>query len=334
MATVLFSCPMDPERRAVLAARPTGAFDAVILEDWPADRRDDAWSQADVLVCSGFGPEIPEDVAAKAPRLKMIQALVAGVDHLPYDRIPSSVLVCSNAGAYNTSVAEHAMALLLSTVKDVPRRTDEIRRGIFDQEVMNRALAGSTVVVAGMGGIGSEIARLCKAFRMMVIGLSRSGAVVPPADEGATLDDLVRVAPRADALVIALPLTADTERLVDRTILGAMKADAVLVNIARGKIVAEDDLYEHLRAHPTFRAALDVWWTYPRGKSGRPFHRPFHELPNVVMTPHIAFAIPDQKAQSMEAALDNVARFLQGMTPRNVVNASEYQGAPGDGPGI
>ncbi len=334
MATVLFSCPMDVERRAVLVSRAKGAFDAVILEDRPEDHRDEAWSQADVLVCSGFGAEIPEDVAAKAPRLKMIQALVAGVDHLPYDRIPPSVLVCGNAGAYNTSVAEHAMALLLAGTKDVPRRTDEIRRGTFDQEVMNKALAGSTVVVAGMGGVGSEVARLCKAFRAKVIGLTRSGTVVPPADEGATLDDLLRVAPRADALVIALPLTAETEGLVDRTILGAMKEDAVLVNIARGKIVVEDDLYDHLKAHPNFRAALDVWWSYPRGRIGRPFHRPFHELPNVVMTPHIAFAIPEQKAHSMEAALDNVMRFLQGVTPRHVVDATEYQGPPRDGPGI
>lgn len=334
MAEVLFSCPMDAERRAVLASRAQGAFDAVILEDVPPDRSDEAWSEADVLVCSGFGAEIPEDLVAKAPRLKMIQALVAGVDHLPYDRIPPSVLVCGNAGAYNTGVAEHAMALLLAAAKDVPRRTDEIRRGTFDQEVMNKALASSTVVVAGMGGIGSEVARLCKGFRAKVIGLTRSGAVVAPADEGATLDDLVRVAPRADALVIALPLTSKTEGLVDRTILGAMKADAVLVNVARGKIVVEDDLFEHLKAHPNFRAALDVWWTYPRGKSGRPFHRPFHELPNVVMTPHVAFAIPEQKAHSIEVALDNVMRFLQGTTPRNVVDATEYQGQSRDAPGI
>jgi len=325
MATVLFACPMDADRRAVLASRAKGAFDALILEDLPVDRRDEAWSQADVLVCTGFGAEIPEDLAGRAPRLKMIQALVAGVDHLPYDAIPRSVLVCGNAGAYNTSVAEHAMALLLAAAKDVPRLTDDIRRGIFDQGVMNRSLAGSTVVVAGMGGIGVEVARLCKAFRATVVGLSRSGATVPPADEGASLDDLVRVAPRADVLVIALPLTKETEGCVDRTVLGAMKPDAILVNIARGKIVAEDDLYDHLKSHSTFRAALDVWWTYPRGKSGRPFHRPFHELPNVVMTPHIAFAIPAQKARAMEAALENVGRFLRGTRPRNVVDATEYQ---------
>jgi phosphoglycerate dehydrogenase-like enzyme len=141
----------------------------------------------------------------------------------------------------------------------------------------------------------------------------------------------VDLVPSADALVIALPLTAETEGLVDRTVLVAMKEDAILVNIARGKIIVEDDLYEHLRTHPRFRAALDVWWAYPDGKNGRPFHRPFHELPNMIMTPHVAFAIPEQRAHAMEEALENVGRFLRGLTPRNVVNASEYQGSARDG---
>jgi phosphoglycerate dehydrogenase-like enzyme len=103
-----------------------------------------------------------------------------------------------------------------------------------------------------------------------------------------------------------------------------MKPDAVLVNIARGKLVVEDDLFEHLRTHPAFRAALDVWWTYPDSKRGRPFRRPFHEFPNVLMTPHVANAIPSQRSEAMESALDNVLRFLRGEKPRNIVKSEEY----------
>src|SRR2546428_4920180 len=107
----------------------------------------------------GFHREFPADFRQKARRVRMIQSLVAGVDHFPFDRFPPSAIVCSNAGAYSVSVAEHAMALLLAAAKDIVLRTDEIRRGIFDQGVTNRALAGSTVVILGLGGIGSEIAR-------------------------------------------------------------------------------------------------------------------------------------------------------------------------------
>jgi len=315
---------MDADRRAALAEKNRGAFDAVVLEDLPESARGAAWSDADVVVAMGFGRELPHDLAARAPRIRMLQTLAAGVDHLPYRTFPKSMLVCGNAGAYDTSVGEHAMALLLSAAKDIPRRTREIASGTFDQSASSKALAGTTVLILGMGGIGTTVAGMCKAFRMHVIGISRKGALVPPGDEAGRLGDLPRLLPRADYVVLALPLTASTKGLVDRAFLDAMKDDAVLVNIARGKIVVEDDLYEHLRTHPDFRAALDVWWAYPDGRSGRPFHRPFHELPNVLMTPHNASAIPPQRRWSMEAALDNVLRFLRGEAPRNVVDVTEY----------
>lgn len=324
MARVLFTCPMDAERRAVLAEKDRGAFDAVILDDVPAAQRSAAWSEAEVLVTMGFGREIPADVVRRAPKLRMVQTLVAGVDHLPYRVLPTSVLVCGNAGAYNTSVGEHAIALLLAAAKDIPTRTREISEGVFDQNAPSKALAGTTVVILGMGGIGATVAGVCKAFRMHVVGVGRTGKAVPPADEGAALADVPRLLPRADYVVIALPLTARTKGLVDARFLATMKEDAVLVNVARGKIVVEDDLFEHLRAHPRFRAALDVWWVYPDGTKGRPFHRPFHELPNVVMTPHNANAIPGQRRWAMEAALDNVLRFLRGDRPLHVVDVAEY----------
>ncbi len=324
MARVLLTCPMDAERRAVLAEKNRGAFDAVVFDDLPEDARPGAWSGAEVLVTTGFGREIPPDVATRAPQLRMVQTLVAGVDHLPYRVLPKSVLICSNAGAYSTSVGEHTMALLLAAAKDIPQRTREIMEGVFDQSAPSKALAGTTALILGMGGIGTTVAAVCKALRMHIIGVGRSAKLVPPADEAATLADLPRLLPRADYVIVALPLTAQTNGLVDRGFLAAMKEDAVLVNVARGKIVVEDDLYDHLRTHPNFRAALDVWWVYPDGKKGRPFHRPFHELPNVVMTPHNANAIPGQRRWAMEAALGNVLRFLRSEKPWNVVDVSEY----------
>jgi phosphoglycerate dehydrogenase-like enzyme len=326
MAQVLFVAPMDAERRDVVSRKAEGAFEPVILEDVPEDKRDDAWATAEVVVSMGFPREFPADFPEKARKVRMIQSLVAGVDHLPFERFPAAAIVCGNAGAYNVSVAEHAMALLLAAAKDIPRRTDEIRSGIFNQGVVNKGLAGSTVLILGIGGIGADVARRCKAFGMHVVGISRSKVSRGVADEVGTLDDLPRYVPQADVVVLALPLTRATVGVVDRRFLGQMKDDAILVNIARGKLIVEDDLFDHLKSHPRFRAALDTWWTYPDTKGGRPFHRPFQDLPNIVMTPHVAPMVPGQKAAAMEAALDNVVRFLRGEKPRNVVDPSDYTG--------
>jgi phosphoglycerate dehydrogenase-like enzyme len=324
MARVLFALAMDEERRAVVSRKAPGAFDPVILQDLAPDRRDEAWSEAEVLLCTGFPRELPVDLRDKARSLRLVQVVLAGVDPFPFDRLPPTAILCSNAGAYNVAVAEHAIALLLAAAKDIPLRTDEIRRGLFRQDVTNKLLAGSTVLILGMGGIGSEIARRGKALDMRVIGIARSRPSAESADEVGTVDDLPRFLPQSDAVVLALPLTRETQGLVDRRFLGQMKEDAVLVNIARGKIIVEEDLFEHLKAHARFRAALDTWWSYPDTKEGRPFHRPFHDLPNVVMTPHVAPMVPGQRAQAMEAALDNVVRFLRGEKPRNVVDPAEY----------
>jgi phosphoglycerate dehydrogenase-like enzyme len=305
--------------------KAAGVFDPIVLEDLRAPRRDEAWATAEVVVCMGFPREFPKDLRTRAKQLRMIQAIVAGVDHLPFHRFPPEVVIAGNAGAYNTSVAEHAVALLLAAAKEIPARTEEIRRSVFDQGVLNRGLAGSTVLVLGLGGIGGEVARRCKAFDMRVVGVTRSRAPRPEGvDAIVAMEGLRNELPNALAVILCLPLTKATQGLVDRRFLEAMRDDAILVNIARGKLIVEDDLFDHLKGHPRFTAALDVWWTYPDGKEGRPFHRPFHELPNVVMTPHLASSVPGQRARAMEAALDNVIRFLRGEKPRNRIDPADY----------
>ncbi|TMI97568.1 MAG: hypothetical protein E6H01_13150, partial [Bacillati bacterium ANGP1] len=100
MARVLFVAPMDAERREVVTRKASGAFEPVVLEDLPAEKRGDAWATADVVVSMGFPQEFPPDFREKARNVRMIQSLVAGVDHLPFERFPTTAIVCGNAGAY------------------------------------------------------------------------------------------------------------------------------------------------------------------------------------------------------------------------------------------
>ena len=324
---VLIALPMDPERRRAARAAAQEKLgdraEVLIRGDVGDDEIARRAPEVEVLVTYGFPRDVPTDLWPRFTRLRLFQSFAAGVDHLPYGLIPPSVTICGNAGAYDVSIAEHAMALLLAAARNVAAHTEAIRAGRFRQDVMGKSVRGKTLGVVGLGGIGSEAARLARGLGMRVVGVNRRGATDAPADWCGTLADLDRLLAESDFVLLSIPLTKRTAGLIGARELRLMKPDAVLVNIARGKLIEERDLYEHLRAHPAFQAALDVWWTYPQG-DGFPFTRPFHELPNVVMTPHVAWAVPEQARRSLEAALDNVARFLDGRPPRNVVDRTEY----------
>ncbi len=320
---VLLAVPMPEERRRI-ALETLGSLAEVLVR---ADLSDEELArrapEIDVLVTGGFPRDIPDDVWLRTARLKLLQTLAAGVDHLPYDRIPAHVTVCSNAGAYGVSIGEHSMALLLAAAKNVVRHTEAIRAGRFPQDLLGKSVRGKTLGVVGVGGIGGEAARLARGLGMRVVGINRRGASDAPVAWCGTIADLDRLLRESDFVLLSIPLTRHTLGLIGARELAMMKRDAVLINIARGKLIRERDLYEHLKANPGFVAALDVWWAYPKGE-GRPFTEPLHELPNVVMTPHVAWAVPEQSARSLEAALENVTRFLRGEPPRNVVDREEY----------
>src|SRR3990172_1899216 len=296
---VLLAVRMDGERRRIAAERLGGLTEVLVRSDL---------SDAE-LARRGARPFRPPPPGGPPP---------------PPPPPPAAVTVCSNAGAYGVSIGEHAMALLLAAAKNVVAHTDAIRAGKFSQDVLGKAVHGKTLGVVGLGGIGGEAARLAAGLGMRVVGINRRGRTDAPVAWCGTLADLDRLLGESEFVLLSIPLTRATADLIGARELGLMKPDAILVNIARGGLVRERDLYEHLRANPRFQAALDVWWTYPKG-DGFPFTEPFHELPNVVKTPHVAWAIPEQSRWSLEAALDNVARFLRGGPPRNVVDRAEYR---------
>ncbi len=323
MPVVLFAVPMDADRRAAAREALAGRAEILVRRDLGDDGLARRAPEVDVLVTGGFPRDVPADLWPRMTRLRLHQTTSAGVDHLPFGLIPPGVTVCSNAGAYAASIGEHAIALLLAAAKNVVAHTEAVRAGRFRQDTMGTLVRGKTLGVVGLGGIGGEAARLAKALGMRVVGVNRRGSTDAPADWCGTLDDLDRLLAESDAVLLSIPLTTRTVGLIGTRELRLMKRDAILVNVARGRLVRERDLYEHLKAHPAFRAALDVWWVYPDG-DGYPFTVPFQTLPNVVMTPHVAWAVPEQSRWSLEAALANVARYLDGQAPRNVVDRSEY----------
>jgi phosphoglycerate dehydrogenase-like enzyme len=156
------------------------------------------------------------------------------------------------------------------------------------------------------------------------IAVTRTGAAREPADETTTLGDLDRVLAAADVCVISLPLTRATRGLIGARELALMKPAAILVNVARGPIVDQAALYEHLRGHPDFGAGIDAWWDEPaEGQPFRPAY-PFLQLPNVVGSPHNSGMVPGTLLGAARLAAQNVRRFLRGEHVSGVVHREEY----------
>lgn len=316
---VLLSPGLGPDRISEAVARFKRKAEVLPVGDTAAE----LLPRADALLCVGFAREFPAEAVAYS-RVRLVQTVLAGVDHLPWERIPAPVTVCGNAGAYNTALAEHAFALLLAAAKRVVLHATNVRNGVFSQDLAGKQLKGATLGIVGLGGIGMEVARLGRAFGMRIIAVTRRGSSDFAADFVGGPESLDRVLEESDYVVVAVPHTKETHHFLAARELRRMKADAVLVNVARGDIVKEDDLFHHLRAVPTFHAASDVWWQYPKG-AGHPYSLPFHELPNFFGTPHVAWNVPPQRMAALHAAVDNVVAWLDGRPVRNVANRADYE---------
>ena len=269
----------------------------------------------------------PENLS-RMTKLRLIQSILAGVNHIPFAQLDKKVIVCSNAGAYSDEVAEYAWALLLSAAKRIVDfhnavKTEQwpLRRTLGGKEVT--ILEERTLGILGYGGIGSTVAQIGKGFRMKIYAFSRKMVREKWVRSFQGDKGLLTVLAESDAVIVSLPLTELTNKIIGTDKLATMKKDAILVNIARGELVDETALFEHLKANPDFRYATDVWW-YREGKESLKTTHPFFELPNFIGTPHVSGPSGLATGKPVRFAVENVTRFLRGLKPKNIVNPAEY----------
>jgi phosphoglycerate dehydrogenase-like enzyme len=282
----------------------------------------------DILLVFFWPGFLTPETLSKMSNLQMIQSILAGVNHVPFSQLDKKVVVCSNAGAYSDEVAEYAWSLLLSAAKRVVDFHNAVKTGEWS---LRRTLGGKEVTILeektlgilGYGGIGSAVARIGKGFRMKVYAFSRKPVREKRVTSFQGDKGLLRVLAESDAVIISLPLTTATNKIVGADKLATMKKDAILVNIARGELVDEEALYEHLKTNPDFRYATDVWW-YREGKESLKTTHPFFDLPNFIGTPHVSGPSGLATGKPVKFAVENVIRFLRGLKPRNIVNPAEY----------
>ncbi len=319
---VTFDAP--PEQKALLREALGSEASLTFFKELPSAQREQALQEANVLLAWNFPREIPPQTYPLLQQVSFIQLLSAGADHMPFADLPPHILVASNPGAYAAPMAEHVMAMTLALAKRLLTEDQKLRNGEFDQFTPNRALAGMAAGILGFGGIGRATARLMRAFGMGIYAINHSGTSTEPVDFLGTLYDLERVLRQSDVVVISLPLTKATRGLIGEEELNWMKPDAILVNVARGAIIDEEALYNHVKNHPSFLVGIDAWWTEPFMHGSFRMEYPFLELPNVLGSPHNSGVVPHVLVNATQQAAENVKHFLKGEKVIGIAQREDY----------
>ncbi len=300
------------------------AADAAIefVQQLPEADRPGVLSRAEALI--GWNPVREAGSLADAQHLKFIQLLSAGADGVDFSVVPEHVTVAGNVGAYSAPIAEHVLAMTLALARRLPQRHASLASGQWNQREPLITLDGAVCVILGYGGIGATAARLLRAFGARIYAVNTSGSTGDDAEFAGTLADLDQVLPAADVLVVSLPLTKATRGLIGARELALMKSDAIIVNVARGAIIDEQALHEHLARNPGFGAGIDAWWHEPRRDAGFSTSYPFFNLPNVIGSPHNSCFVPGIIPQAARRAAGNVLRYLHGEPVTGVMRREDY----------
>ncbi|MEJ2854325.1 MULTISPECIES: NAD(P)-dependent oxidoreductase [unclassified Saccharothrix] len=287
----------------IAEAVPVRQADA-IADLSPAER-----AAVEVLV----GYQFPPDCLTLLPNMRWLHLTGTGTDHLAAAGLKPGTLVTNAARVPVEAVAEYAVAGLFMLLKDFPELS--ARPAWYTGRAV--LLDGSTVLVLGGGRIGRAVVRRLSALGARCVAVTRTGrSPVPLAVKTVSVDELPAVAGEVDHVVACLPATE--QPLVDKAVLGALPSHAAFVNVGRASTVDDEALYEALRSGQLRGAFLDVHRTEPL-----PDDDPVWQVPNLVVSPHRAFAFPGEPAEVARTFLDNLADLRAGRTPRDAVTPRE-----------
>jgi phosphoglycerate dehydrogenase-like enzyme len=297
------------------------------LKDMGQEELETLLPSVDCIFVHFWPKELDSAKLEKMTRLSFIQSALAGVNHIPFRDLPSSVAVSSNAGGYSDEVGEFAWGLLLAAAKRIVKlngawKENQSKSPLeLGREVV--VLKDRVLGVLGYGGIGGSVARIGMAFGMKVMVLSRKRVAERGLESLHGEHGLKTILGNCDALVLALPLTNSTRRMIGREELVLMKKRAILVNVARAEIVDQEAIYAHLLQNKDFVYATDVWWMKD-GRESYPPDLPFLGLANFIGTPHVSGPSAVAGKGPLNNALENLLRFANGLDPEKVVDRADY----------
>ncbi|HSU07448.1 MAG TPA: D-2-hydroxyacid dehydrogenase [Acetobacteraceae bacterium] len=300
-----FSIPPEMWHAAAARAGEAGLGHTVSFGAKPADFAA-ATPEAEALI--GDKDVIRGFMPCAAPRLRLLFVTNAGLDNLaPFDWLSPGVALLNNRGTHIVKAGEFGIMALLMLVNRVPEMVTHQRAGRW-QKLWGAVLDGRRVTVVGLGTLGGAVAAQAAQFGMRVTGIRTQAAPHPDCTEVVAVNDLDRVLPATEFLVLACPLTPATHGLMDHRRIGLLPKGAGVVNIGRGKLLDQDALCDRLDAGELSGAVLDVFEPEPIP----PGHR-LWMTPNLIISPHTAADDPNTyNPRSLDIFFDNLRAFTEG----------------------
>jgi glyoxylate/hydroxypyruvate reductase A len=283
----------------------------ITLED-DGHRLDENLKTADVLYGWNFNRK---NLARRAPRLRWIHAPGAGINHfLPFDWLPDNVAFTNNRGIHGARAHEYAIMAILMLNNRLPEMVTHQRAGRW-QQCFNSAIEGKTLLVIGVGSVGSGLAVWAKRFGMKVIGVRRTGRPRPGVDEMHKPVSLRKLIPRADFVAVTTPATASTKQMLGAKEIALLKKGAGLLNYSRAALVDYKALRKRL-VRGEVSAILDVFDPEPLPKGS-----PLWKTPNLIITPHCSSDDTElYTPKTLDLVFGQMRRFLAGRKLANVVD--------------
>lgn len=266
----------------------------------------DRAKDADVIMIANM--PLKGEVIRACKNLKFINVAFTGVDHVDLAAAKEMGVKVSNASGYSTqSVAELALGMMLSLLRNVPQVEERCRAGKTKDGLVGTELRGKTVGIVGAGAIGQNTGRLCKAFGCKVIAYNHrpKQAAEGTIDEFVDLDTLTR---ESDIISLNCPLNDSTRGMFDSGRIAMMKKTAILINVARGPVVDSQALADALNEGRIAGAGIDVFETEPP----LDVNHPLLHTPNTIVTPHVAFASKESMALRAQIVFDSLDSFIAG----------------------
>lgn len=301
----------------------------ILNEEFQKEKLQDLADQADVML----GGLIEKDLIKKASNLKFIQIPWTGVDNIDWELLNELNIPVCNSHSNSFVVAEHAVALLLDASKKLSYHDRQMRTGNWNRlfpEAANpispfsSTISNSKLGLLGYGAIGSAIHEMLTGFNCSFKVFNRSGKLSQGL-EVYSFDSLAENCHDLDFLVIAVPLTEETTGIIDNSIFEALPENCVIVNVSRGLVINEKDLYQALKTNKIGGAAIDTWYNYPNPKRPRVFPSeefPFQDLDNVVLSPHRAGYV-NSGFPHLDDAIQNINNSIRGGKLINVLSTEK-----------